>query len=224
MGAFFGFAQFPAGATGYDIHTVLNEIADEALEVQEHRATFDEGYVVDRETGLQVGEFVEFIENDLCVGIFLEFDHDTDIAFGLVADIADAFYFLFADEVGYFLYEFALDHAVGQFGDDYMFASVVFCFDVGVGADDDASSTCLKGIAHALVAIDRTACREVGGFDVLHQFRHSYFLGDFLTVGFGFIDGYLSFDVSHAAVNDFAEVVGRHISSHTDGDTGSTVD
>ena len=94
----------------------------------------------------------------------------------MVADVGDTFYLLVADQFGDVLHQLALHNAVRQLRDDNPLASVVLGLDVGVRADNNTSPTRLVGIAHALVAVYRTARREVGRFDMLHQFVHRYLL------------------------------------------------
>ena len=64
----------------------------------------------------------------------------------------------------------------------------------------------LRAPAHTIYI---TACREVRSFDVSHQI----FDVDIIVV-----------DICDAGIYHFGQIMGRHIRSHTYGDTGSTVD
>ena len=83
------------------------------------------------------------------------------------------------------------------------------CFNLSLGAHYNTSATGHVGFAHTAHTIYITACREVGSFDVSHQI----FDVDIIIV-----------DICDAGIYHFGQIMGRHIRSHTYGDTGSTVD
>ena len=176
MRALLCFLQLEAGAARYDLHAVLNECAYQLLEVQQHRAAFHQRNAVHGERRLQGGELIEFIEYYLRIRVALHVNHNTDVALRLVADVGNTFYLLVADQFSDVLHQLALHNAVRQLRDDNPLASVVLGLDVGVRADNNASPTRLISIAHALIAVYCTARREVGRFDMLHQFVHRYLL------------------------------------------------
>ena len=77
-----------------------------------------------------------------------------------------------------------------------------------LGTHHDTASTCLVGIAHTLQTIDIGTCREVGTRDILHEA---------VGIDIGIVD------IGTAAIDHLTEVVGRHIGSHTYGDTVTTI-
>ena len=87
--------------------------------------------------------------------------------------------------------------------------AVAHFFDGGLGADTDGAAAGGVGVADAAGAHDDAAGGEIRAFDVVHQF----FIGDVAVTDHG-----------DDAVNDFAQVVGRDIGGHTNGDTRGTVD
>ena len=80
--------------------------------------------------------------------------------------------------------------------------------DGGLGAEHHTSAACLVGLAHAVVAVDNAAAREIGCFDMLHQLVG----GDFVVV-----------DKGYAGVYRLGKIMWSHIGGHTHGDTGGTV-
>ena len=111
-------------------------------------------------------------------------------------------------QVGDVLDEFCLVDAIGYFADDNLV--VLFArLNLGPGAHDDASSSGLVGVAHALHTINEGTRWEVGSWDVLHQSCH---------VDVGVVD------VGYAAVDALTEVVGWDVRGHTYGDTRGTID
>ncbi len=69
-----------------------------------------------------------------------------------------------------------------------------------------------------MIAVDGTACGEVGSLDILHKVCHGNLFRFGITAAV-----YLVLNVCHTAVYDFAEVVGGHIRCHTDSNTGGSV-
>ena len=82
-------------------------------------------------------------------------------------------------------------------------------FDGSPGTDHDPPPAGFVGGTDAGIAVDDSAGRKIGGFDVLHQL---------LQANFGIVDH------GHRTVDDLAEVVGQHIGSHPDGNSGGAVD
>ena len=78
-----------------------------------------------------------------------------------------------------------------------------------LSAQDDASATGFEGILYAGITIYGSSSREIRSFYVFHQF----FNGDFAPRIY----------ISHRRVQDFAHIVRRHIGSHADSNTGSSV-
>ena len=97
---------------------------------------------------------------------------------------------------------------IGQCGDDDA-VMVLFGLDFGVTTHHDAAAAGEESVLHPAIAVDDAAGGEVGSLDGLHQLLN----GDVVVI-----------DVGADAVAHLAEVVGRHVGGHTDGDAGGTVD
>ena len=82
------------------------------------------------------------------------------------------------------------------------------CFDFGFSTHYNATTSCQIGFTNAAYAIYISACREVGCFNVVHEF----FYRDFRII-----------NVSIAGIDNLRQVVWRHVCSHTYSNTGSTV-
>ncbi len=209
MGSLAGFAEQELGAPGHHVIAVVDKRLKKFFDIEGFGAAVDEGDVVDAERSLHLCHLVEFVEHNVGVGVRLEFDDNTHaLVVRFVIDVGDAIEFLFVDKVGYIFNEFRLVDAIRDLVDDYRLV-VGFCLDFGLGSDDDASAACLVCFFDAVVAVDRTACREVWCGDVLHE------LGDC--------------DVRilkncYRGVDRFGHVVGRHVCCHADGYTCRSVD
>ena len=205
----FGFAEVVLCATDDDIVAMLDEVADEVLEGEQLRPSLHEGDAVDAEAGLQRRHLEELVQHDACVGVALQVNHDAHaFRVALVVDVADAFYLLVAHELCDVLDELLFVDAIGYLADDYLVVRVAALY-VGFGAEDNASAAGLVGIADALHAHDVGAGGEVGAFHVVHEVIYRKFA---------------VIDVSHAGVDDFAEVVRRDVGCHADGNAGGSVD
>ena len=110
-------------------------------------------------------------------------------------------------QVGNVSYQVGLVYTVRNLGYHNLIVCVA-ALNLGLGTHYDTSATCFVGILHALQAIDISTCWEVGTWDILHQ-------------AFG-IDIRIV-DISAATIDYLAQVVGRHIGSHTYGNTVTTV-
>ena len=180
--------------------------------------TFHQRNAIHREAGLECGVFVELIQHYLCISIAFDFDNDTHIAFGLVADTRDTFDLLIVHEVSDILHEVRLHYTIWQLANHDTLATVVFGLDLCFRTDDDTSATCLVCIAHALITVDSTTCWEVRCLDMLHEFSH----GDWLH--FGILHTcHCVLHVCHATVDYLAQVVGWHVRCHTYCDTACSV-
>ena len=107
--AFLCFLLVELRAPYHHVVAVFHEIVDELLEVEEHGASLDQRDVVDTEARLELGQFEEFVEDDL--GVVLSFDIDDDshaLTVGLVVDVGNALNLLLVDEVSNLLDELSL--------------------------------------------------------------------------------------------------------------------
>ena len=79
-----------------------------------------------------------------------------------------------------------------------------FCF----RAHNHASASRKIGFTYAAYAIYISSCREVGRFYIFHQFLYGHI---FIV------------KICFAGIDDFRQIMGRHVGCHTYSNTGSTV-
>ena len=212
------FAQIVLGTTNHHIHTVLNEVSHHIVEIEELWTTLHKCNAVHREARLEGSIFVELIEHYLRIRITFDLNDYTHIAFGLVTNTRDTLDLLIINQVSDILYEIRLHYAIWQLANHDTLATIVLGFNLCFGADDNTSTTCLIGITYTLVAIDSTTCWEVRRFDMLHEFCHSDRL--YLWVLHA---SYRVLHICDTTVNHLAQVVCRHIGSHTHSNTTCTI-
>ena len=203
-----GFPQVKLGAAYHHVVAVLDEAGNAVLEREQFRPAVYQCDAVDGEGGLEGRHLEELVQHDVGVVVALHVDDNAHaVLVALVVDVRDALNALFGGQHTDVLHEFLLVQSVGELVDD---DGVVLWpgLDVGLGTHDYTSTSCLVSRTHALHAHDVAACREVRSLDMLHEF----------------VDGDVGIvNVGHAAVNHLAQVVGRHIGSHSDCNAAGTV-
>ena len=162
------------------------------------------------ERGLQRREAIELVQNDVGHRLALQFDDDAHaVAVALVADVGDAFDALVAHQFGDLLDHRRLVHLIGDFGDDERLALLADFLDGHLAAHEDRAPAGLVGRADAGAAEDDAAGREI---------RAGHDLAKLVDVDAGIVhhrDG---------GVDDLAEIVGRDVGRHADGDAAAAVD
>ena len=113
-----------------------------------------------------------------------------------------------AGQVGNHFHQARLIHLVGQFRHNDTVLPAFHFFYIHSRADGDGTAARAVGILNAFMPLDNGRRREIGSFDVFHQFIN----GNFRII-------------NHRAksVHHFRQVVGRHVRRHTYGDTVRTV-
>ena len=110
-------------------------------------------------------------------------------------------------QIGDVGYQVGLVYTVRNLGYHNLIVCVA-ALNLGLGTHHDTTATSLVSILNTLQAIDVSTCWEVRSWNVLHQA-----LGINLRI----------VDISTATIDYLAQVVGRHIGSHTYGNTVTTV-
>ena len=147
------------------------------------------------------------VADDFAVGVAAVFHHDAHAgAAALVAQFGDAVDLLFLDQVGDALDEHALVDGIGDLGDD---DASVLVLDAATRPHQHTAVPRLIGLTDAVRPVDDAVGREVRPLDVLHQFGRRTF---------GMMDAV------DRTVHDLAQVVGRDVGGHTDGDTDRAVE
>ena len=205
----FGFAEKVGGAAEDDFAAVLDVAEDGFLERKELRLPVVDGQHRDGEGGLERGVLVEVVDDNLRIGVALEFDHDARFFVRLVADGADVGDRLLVDQIRDALDEGGAVDVVGDLGDDDLLAVALELLDTGFAADFDRAASGFEVLADAADAAELAAGGEVGAFDIFHQAVER-------DVGF--------VDLRADGVDDLAQVVRRHVGRHADGDAGAAVD
>ncbi len=93
--------QLEPGPSDDDIVAEFHEIGDHILEGQRSWTTLDQGDIVEREAGLELGVLEQGVEHNAGVAALLYPDDDADtLAGGLVVDVGDALDLLVLDHLG----------------------------------------------------------------------------------------------------------------------------
>ena len=161
---------------------------------------------------MQLGQFVELVQNDFGIFIAFQFDYDTHTGFiGLVAQVGYAFQRFFAYQFADFLNQLGFVYLIWDFIDYNGFALAVFAdrLDMGFTAHDHAAAAGFIAFAHAAQAVNSCAGREIGRLDDVDQ------LVDF---------SFRLIQQAQAGIDGIAQIVWRDIGRHTDGNTGRTID
>ena len=209
FGAFLSLAQLETRAAQDDLAAMVNVGGDELLEVQRLGLAVVNGKGVDAEGNLELGVLKEVVDDDLGQGVTFQLDDEAAVLVGLVAHRGDVRDDLLVHEVGDARFERRAVHVEGDFRDDELLAVALELLAADFAAQLDGAAPGLEIILDALDAADEAAGREVGAFDESHQARNA--------------DGRV-FNLRADAVNDLAEVVGRHVRGHADRDARAAVD
>ncbi len=215
-----GLAQLELRAADDDLAAEVDEALDELGEVQHLRAAADDGQHDDAEALLQLRVLVEVVQDHFRHFAALQLDDDAHaFAIGFVAKIRNAFDGLLADELGDLLDQPRLVHLIRNLGDDdRLLVALLRLLDRRLGAHQNRAAAGAIRRADARSPDDVAAGREVGALHELHQavqFLVLVELGAALLLGL---------DRPDDAVDDFAQVVRRHVGRHADGDAGRAVD
>ena len=211
MGPLLGFPQIEARASHHHGLSMVDEVGEHLLQVEDLRLVVDDGQQDDAEGGLHLRHLVELVENDLWHLAPLHLENDADsVPARFVPQVADSFEALVPHQTGDVLQQLRLVDLVGNLADDDRLP-----VGSGVGFDRcprphlNAASSRVVGIVDSIQTMDETAGREVGAGDDLHQF----------------LDGHLgTVDQQDEAVDDLSKVVRRNIGCHPDRDSGRPVD
>ena len=198
------------GAPNDHLVAVLNEGLDHILEVHQHGPATHKCDVVHREGTLQGGVLIQGVQHNAAHGILFEDNHNPHTLFvTLVVDVRNALNLLLVDHLGNLLYHIALVDHIGYLGDNDALPTGLGVLNLGLGPHNHTTPTGLDGLLDTLIAVDDTACGEVG---TLHIVAHLAWLH------IGIVD------VGTNGITTLREVVGSHIGSHTHSDTVGTID
>ena len=212
MGSLFRLIQIKSCSSGHNIFLMLQIFFQSLFQIQDDRFSVNQCQHICTERFLQRCIFIQLVQDNIGIGIFFHFNDDLDIITGgCIVQIADAFHtFVFHQFCDLFDQTQFIDHVRDLCYHD-TFSAVVF-FNLRCGTHNDLAAACSVSRTDAALAQDIRACGEVGAFDVFHQFFH---------ICFPAID--LVIDHADDTIDDLAQVMGRDIGRHTNGDTAGTI-
>ena len=194
-----------------NVHAVPQELFQNFLERQRSRLAVYQSDKVNRERALQRRVFVKLIENDIRVGVSLEFQNQTNrlLEVRLVADIADALDFALIDHVGNALFDVVARGLIGNVGNDDSMAVVFHLLNFCCGANEDCASPGVVSFSDSAASANNAAGGEVRSRTQFQQFvnRNAGIVNEL-----------------DKAVADFAQIVRRNAGCHADGDAVCAVD
>ena len=188
---------------------MLDEAGDGLLERKKLGTTSINGEHRDREGGLERGVLVEIVDDDLRNGVPLELDDNSRVLVGLVADSADVGDDFLIHKTGDALDKGGTVDVVGNLGDHDLLTTVLDLLHTGPTADLNRAAPCLKVLPDTTDSAELASRREVGTFDMLHQF---------VERDIGVVD------LCADGVDGLTQVVRRDIGGHADRDAGAAID
>ena len=202
--------QIELSAAYHNLMAVVDELSNQILQVEQHRATINQRDVVHRKRGLQLSILIERIEHHARHSVLLQDDHNANtVAVALVIDVCDTLQLLLVDHIGDLLDHLGLIDHIGDLGDHDALTTRRRMLDLGLGTHNHATTTRFECLTNALVTVDDTTRREVGTLDIFSQLRNL----DLLVV-----------NVCTASVANLTQVMGSHIGCHTYRNTARTID
>ena len=209
FGALLGFAKFKTGATQDDLTAMFNVALNHFLEVKRLGLAVIDRQRIHAEGHFQLGMLKQVVDDHLGIGITAEFEDQARVLIGLIAHGADFRDDLFVDEVGDFLLERRPVHVVRDFGDDDLLAIPLQFLNANATAQFDAALAGEKIILDPFDAANDAPGGKVRALDVQHQFGNGN--GGLVNLGANPVD-------------DFAQIVRRHVGGHADGDARAAID
>ena len=210
VGSLLGLSQVVLGTAADDLVLELHVLLDHLLEGQHPGDFMVNGDHDDAHGVLKLGVLIQLVQHHLGVGLFADVNDDPHaLAVGLVVQVGDALDPLVLDQLGDALNQPGLVDHIGDLGNHDLIPAVLLFLDGGPAPEGDFAPAGGIGGPDAAAAHDDAGGGEVGSLDVLHQARQ-------VDVGV--------FDIGHAAVDDLAQVMGRDVGGHADGNALAAVD
>src|SRR3954466_5705879 len=167
-----------------------------------------DGQRVHREARFKLREFVEIIDDDLRNPVPLQLDHDARILIGLIANGGNIRNDFFIHQFGDALNQNGPVYVIGNFRNDDLLAATLELLNPDLPANFEASLPGVKIFLDRLDPADHATGRKIRSFNELHQLRN----GDVRVV-----------DLRDNTVDHFAQIVGRHVRGHPDGDSSAAI-
>src|ERR1017187_2015333 len=211
FGAFLGLLQLEPRPAQHDLAAVLDVAIDEFLQSERLGPAVVNRQHVDGKARFQRGLLVKIVDDDLGDGVTLEFNDHARVFIRFIAngrDVGEARRF-FVHQFGHALDEHRAVDVVRNFRDDDLFLAALELFDPDLAANLDAAVARREIFLDDFQSAHHAAGREVRAFDEFHQALDR----DVRVV-----------NLRADAVNDFAQIVRRHVRGHADGDARAAVD
>ena len=209
LGALLGLAQFEPRAAQDHLAAMLNVTLDDLLEIQGLGPAMIDGQRIDAEGNLQLRVLKQLGDDDFRRGLPLEFNDQPAMLIRLIAHRGNFRDDLFVDEIGDLLFQTGAIDVERNLGDDQLLTVALHLLDPDAPAQLETALARGKIILNALHAAEKSAGREVRSLDEFHQLRNR----NFRLINLG-----------TDAINDFAQIVGRHVRGHAYGDAGAAID
>src|ERR671918_1060311 len=208
LGPFLGRAQLKAGPAQDDFAAMLDVGSVGILQRKEFWPA-----VIDRQhdngkRAFQCGVLVKIVDNNLWVSVAFQFDHDARVFVGFIPDGSDVRDRLLVYELGDALDQSGAIHVIRNFRDHDLFLAAFDFLDASFPAHFHAAPAGLEILFDPCLAVDRATGGEIRPLHMLHQL----FQSDVGVV-----------DLCANAFDNFAKVVGRYISRHSNRDASAAI-
>ena len=210
MGPIPRLAEVEYGAPGDDLFPEGDEEHQDLTQVKHFRPPGIERQHIYPKRGLELGVAKQLVEDHLMHGVALKLDHHPDpLAVRFIAQVGDALHLLVAHHFGDLFHHPRLVHLVGNFGDDDGLAVAAQFLDLGAPTHEHGAAPGVKSRADTRGPVNDPPGREIRTGHAFHKPFHR---------GFRVVE-------QHATgVDQLAQVMGRDIGRHADGDTTGAVD
>ncbi|KAF5063760.1 hypothetical protein DSECCO2_291370 [anaerobic digester metagenome] len=210
MSPFPGFGQIILGAAGDDLFLEFKIMIEHLLQVQQLGPHVNQSQHVDAEGILQLGMLVQLIQDNMGIGIPLDFNRNQQtVPVGQIFDVRNADDPFFLYHLGNALHQFGLVDLIGQFRYFYSASAVLFLDNLSSCPDHQFAAAGFIGFPDAGSTVNDTTGGEIRSLDVMQQFQHA-------DVGL--------IDHGDDAVDGLTQVVRWNICRHADGNADGAVD
>ena len=203
-------AEFKLRTPRHDFFAEVRESRDELLEVHQLRPAAINGHHVGTEGRLQRRETVKLVQHHIGHRVALKLDDNAHaVAVGFIAQIGNAVDAFVAHQFSNAFDHRGLVHLIGNFADDdRRFVALAF-FKTDAATHHDRAAACVIGRARAGTTQHDAAGRKIRG-------RHNF--NQVFNGNIGIVDQ------RDAGINNFAQIMRRHIGRHADGNARRAID
>src|SRR5919108_4928094 len=164
-------AQIIRGAPRDNLFAVVQKGFERLFEIEQLWSALDNREHIDPERLLEAGVLVELVNDDVRDRIALELNHNAHpLTVRFVAQIANAFDFLFLHQGGDLFYQPGLIDQERYFtDDDLFFTGALDNLGKGLAAHLQYAPAVIVRLNNRLYAMDKTPGRKVRPLDMLHE-------------------------------------------------------